>query len=411
VTKCRLIPSVAIVLLLMSVAAPGVGTDLNISKADVMSGMHHTAQYIVRGPLRIDGNDELEEIASSGTGVEGDPYIITGLRVEGNGRDACITVFNTTAFFVIRDCIVTSSSEENSTHGIVFDSIVNGAIDGCQISSGLLTGVTLQNCIDCMVNDTRVYDVEEIGVHLSASSDCIIKGNRIYANRKGIMAEATDTCTVINNTIYRNSIEGIDFAFNAQFNVVYGNSIGWNGVGASGVAENQFNARNDGSGNRFDDGVSIGNRWSDYNASEPYMIDGVQQVVDEYALLFEDLTNPFINSPMDIAVDMESNGNMLTWACVDETPYLYTLFLNGASELIGIWDSGPVTINIDHLTAGTHNATLEILDAAGNRATDTVFVTVISLVFGGMGTDLVMIASGVTVVVFLTLLLLAKKVL
>jgi hypothetical protein len=71
---------------------------------------------------------------------------------------------------------------------------------------------------------------------------------------------------LIDNEVVYNTIVGISLSGGNSQNMVYGNSIGWNGI----------NAENQGI-NFWDNGVDRGNSWSDYSGLGYYHIyyDGV----------------------------------------------------------------------------------------------------------------------------------------
>ncbi|GAF99266.1 unnamed protein product, partial [marine sediment metagenome] len=186
---------------------------------------------------------------------------------------------------------------------------------------------------------------------------------------------------------------------------IYGNSIGWNdvNVGPGG------NALDSGRNNTFDDGSSNGNFWSDFNASETYLIPGLGNSTDVFAQLFEDIVVPVIVPLSDMAIDVETSSNTLTWQAYDALPKSYLIRENNLVVDSSIWNGGDITTDLDHLPVGTHELNVTVYDGAGNSATDGIFVSVISFILGGIGTELVMIASGITVVIFVVIILLVKK--
>jgi hypothetical protein len=60
--------------------------------------------------------------------------------------------------------------------------------------------------------------------------------------------------------------------------MIYYNQLGWNTAN---------NAQDDGSGHMWDDGVSQGNAWSDYDEVGDYSIPGSAGSVDSYPSLLE----------------------------------------------------------------------------------------------------------------------------
>ena len=396
----------ALGLLLLPLVITGVeGASVSIHQDRGLVFSNRTSQqYTPSSPLQIDGNTELAATSSSGAGTDVDPYIIESLRITSAAW--CIDIRDCTAHFVIRNCIL--DAEGFNPNIVIFTDVVNGAVIDCHIF-GASNGIQFMNCADCRIEDCYIYSNSANGIYIYQSTECNIEQNLLYGNNKGIMFEGSTYCTVRNNSIYRNTFIGIEFEPYSHNNTVLENSIGWNAL--SGFGDIQINVRNNAPDNRFDDGISIGNRWADFNESRTYRVSGDYRENDTYASLYEDLLVPYVNSPLDTAIDIESNGNTLTWIASDEAPYQYTILLNHVTHYSEIWDGNEITISLDLLHQGTHNITLVLLDAGGNARMDSVLVTAVSFVFGGMGTELVMLASGITVVVFILLLALAKKIL
>ena len=124
-----------------------------------------------------------------------------------------------------------------------------------------------------------------------------------------------------------------------------------------------------------------------------------------------DINAPTIVDLRDIVIDVESTSEYITWTCSDSFPDRYEIFIDDNLEIQDLWDGEKVTFRIDQLPEGVYDVTLNVTDAAGNTRSGIVIVTVISYMLGGIGTELVMLASGVTLVVFLVIILIVKKVL
>ncbi|MFX1367110.1 MAG: right-handed parallel beta-helix repeat-containing protein [Promethearchaeota archaeon] len=90
---------------------------------------------VTRGPITITSNDEFELYSTSGNGTESNPYIIENFRIVlPDGPDqACIYVGDTTAYFIIRYCDVTSLDGKS---GIELSYASNGIVMNCNITDG-----------------------------------------------------------------------------------------------------------------------------------------------------------------------------------------------------------------------------------------------------------------------------------
>ncbi|TET09410.1 MAG: hypothetical protein E3J86_08300 [Candidatus Thorarchaeota archaeon] len=363
-----------------------------------------TSQYQTSAPINISGNSELASVAASGIGTRSDPYIIENLSITSSGTS--ISVRNTNAYFIIYNCILESG---HSQPAIQFDNVENGQIILTGISKGLTTstsGIQISNSQDISVSNTSIYGSWN-GIHLYRVSNSTITNSKLFSNYRGLLFESSSYCQVVNNSIFSNSNNGLEIWGSSHNITVYGNSIGWNGQP---TWEFESNAVDDGDDNHFDDGVSVGNTWSDFNGTTPYSIVGSGGAIDSYPELLEDTENPVISGPLDTVIDVETSGNTLNWTTFDEFPQDYSLQIdNGAVAEGRAWNGGDITIDIDSLPVGTYSYLLTFYDCAGNSASDEVVVTVVSFVLGGIGTELVMIASGVTVACFVVIILLVKR--
>ena len=86
---------------------------------------------------------------------------------------------------------------------------------------------------------------------------------------------------------------------------------------------------------------------------------------------------PLIDQPEDIAYEYISTGNKITWTASDEHPDTYIVLLDGEFYEDGIWVSGvPVEIDIDGLSLGSYQFSIEFYDTYLNYAVDNVNVVV-----------------------------------
>jgi len=159
----------------------------------------------------------------------------------------------------------------------------------------------------------------------------------------------------------------------------------------------------------FTDGISIGNEWSDYSSSEEYSIVGTGNSTDPYATLLIDSDVPVVIQEPDSIIDIESNDESISWIANDRFPERYQIYVNNELKEDSVWDGSDITFSLDYLTEGTYTIDLNATDGAGNAGKDEVVVSVISFVLGGIGTELVMYASGITMACFVVIILLVKR--
>ncbi|MBD3407798.1 MAG: hypothetical protein GF411_16890 [Candidatus Lokiarchaeota archaeon] len=204
----------------------------------------------------------------------------------------------------------------------IYGQIILTNADDVTIESGSIhntsIGIQLIFCEGCEVREVELYHNVVAGISLYSSKDCYIEFNDIHHNGKftwqhgGISVGVCFELMIFGNRIYNNSPNGIEFIYDTtnvtirnnavfnntlygiylgvytstcQYNLIFGNAIGWNGEG---------NARDEGSENMWDDGISQGNSWSDFDPSVAaiYPIDGDANSVDNFPLtLYE--RNPY----------------------------------------------------------------------------------------------------------------------
>ncbi len=136
--------------------------------------------------------------------------------------------------------------------------------------------IILANCADVLVKD-GVFINTSNGIHLFSSNNCMLTNNTISNNSRGIsLAWSCNNCTLMNNTVSNNSI-GIFVTETCEDNTFYLNRF----------VDNEENAHDNGDFNSWDDGISLGNYWSNYNGTGTYLIPGVAGSVDNYPLVWE----------------------------------------------------------------------------------------------------------------------------
>ncbi len=163
----------------------------------------------------------------------------------------------------IIDCHVSNCREE----GIFLSKCPLYTIENCTIEDnldGILPHIYSNNgtVANCTIRRNK-----GVGIYLSNNSTAI--GNTITENDIGIFIYGGH-CLVVDNVVTYNGY-GIyigeaytGYGESSRYNRIYGNDIGWNYIA---------NAHDGGwSSNEWDDGVSLGNSWSDYYGIGNYEI-------------------------------------------------------------------------------------------------------------------------------------------
>ena len=366
--------------------------------------------YEPHEPINITSDLDFTEQGWLGNGIESDPYIIEGYEIRG--YFFCIFIRNTTAYFVVRNCLLTRGDPHANGQGVLCINVTHGTVQNCIIeekNSGVslwnsshcvvadnivvrsfLYGVDVLNSYSCTLTNNTITDTAD-GVWIVTSEDCTVDSNRVYDTYRGIRLTNSVHCLIANNTAFRNS-QGISLLTNDSKvvgNVVYGNTecgvsitsgsssnsvfrnaIGWNGV---------RNAEDDGNSTNWDDNVSIGNSWSDYLGSGVYAISGVMGGIDRWPSILTDSVTPTINHPDDFSYETGSGGHTITWSPSDLFPYSFHVQRNAKQVASGTWNGSKLSISVDELLPATYTYIVEVWDANGNSAVDAVQVIVLAL--------------------------------
>jgi len=138
-------------------------------------------------------------------------------------------------------------------------------------------GVLSRESADSSIIDNYVEGnaaVQGHGIHLSNSHNFTIKGNELYELYTGLFFESSlSNITIFNNLVHDNQWYGIELRETCEGFRIYNNSFWYNDLG---------NAIDNGNSNYWDDGISIGNQWDDYNGTGVYVIPGSAGSVDHF---------------------------------------------------------------------------------------------------------------------------------
>ena len=390
------------VLLIMFTTAGGLAASLSYSslKSIKVTPLESSSlsQLEAADPIHIRENLDFTRFGATGFGNSSDPYRFENLIISSNST--CIIIEDTTAHFVISNCRLETGGYSEA---IIFANVENGRVVNCEITD-VAYGITVVDSSDVSFENSSIYD-SSYGISLTGVLNATISGCALFYNFRGIVLDRSNQSLIRDNSIYANWQNGIQIGFGSNNNSIYGNSIGWNDV----TNDQRHNAIDTGEDNYFDDNVSIGNLWSDFNESESYVIPGTASSLDSFAQLLEDNVTPIVVPGYDTAIDIESVGNTLTWLASDLFPRSYIILENNQERVISVWTGAEVSYGLDHLEIGSYSITVVLVDGAGNEATDEVLVSVVSFILGGIGTVEVMIASGITVASFVIVVILSKR--
>jgi hypothetical protein len=224
-------------------------------------------------------------------------------------------------------------------------------------------------------------------VELANVQNGTIEDNIIIAGVEGIRVSQSANLWILDNTIC-NSGSGLRLVsslnITASGNSVYRHSLG--------VVLFNWNA----------------NLWSNYASPGPHNITGDSNSQDLFPVLLIDREGPIINSPNDIVMGEGSNVNV-TWFPIDAFPYEFTIHENAVATGIGAWINNEFIVNLRNLEPGDYTLSISVEDGSGNTTDDIVEVSVLFVILGDIGTELVAYASVLSIVLFLVVLCLLKR--
>ncbi|MFX0125345.1 MAG: nitrous oxide reductase family maturation protein NosD [Candidatus Hodarchaeota archaeon] len=185
-------------------------------------------QYIVHEPIYINDNWEFQKW--NGSGIELDPYVISGFNITSTSE--CIVIENTNVYFQITNCFLKGGGAVfPGGTGIVLNNVKNGIIKNNFITNhevavgleGASNNVVTNNslvknfkgvggsyCTDNLISENTIHNSEEIGINLGNSNTNIIVNNTISYNlAHGVLYEGDSNGNVIawNNFIENNPFE------------------------------------------------------------------------------------------------------------------------------------------------------------------------------------------------------------
>ncbi len=178
--------------------------------------------YSPHGPITITSDADFASQGWPGSGTEADPYVIEGLNITTSG--GCISVSNTTAHFVIRNCLLTGGS---SGDGVTLDNVTNGMIEKCVIS-GNWNGVRLYSSSYNSVLNNTISDNSYHAVHLDSSVNNSVLNNTISHNSRAVHLYSSSNNTVMNNIISYSSYRAV-YLDSSNGNSLVNNTVSRNG--------------------------------------------------------------------------------------------------------------------------------------------------------------------------------------
>ena len=216
----RIITIVLTFLMMVSVVIPGIlqAEDIDIQEND----------YIVRAPIRIDGNSDFAAQAADegwpGDGSDGDPYVIEGYEIDGTGYGYGIYVGNTSVHFVVRNCYIHNVTGKDGTQeqntGIYLYKVQNGGFEDNILYNKF--GFVLRHSENNLIHNNTITSVYGSSVHLWYSDYNTISNNYIFNSRDEPSFAGNRLSSSEHNIIAYNHISGFKYGIFVSYHDTYG---------------------------------------------------------------------------------------------------------------------------------------------------------------------------------------------
>ena len=162
--------------------------------------------FLYSSPIAVYGDWQLSMVATSGNGTKINPYILENYTIDGMGTDKCIYMKSTTAYFIIRNCVV-----YNGTSGIYLENVTNGLIYNNTITSiTLVGGIELWggSCYN-IISGNNVSLCKNQGIFLISSPYNEIINNYLSTNHLGVDLTGAYYNNITNNTIINSEMHNM----------------------------------------------------------------------------------------------------------------------------------------------------------------------------------------------------------
>ena len=224
-----------------------------------------TRPYLPHIPIWINDNSDFRTLGFPGQGTINNPYIIEGYYIV-NDSWHLIEIQHTTAYFVIRNCLINPLNASydgisliNVSYGIIEHNLILNGTSGITLENSVYNITVLNNTIHThslrgiflqdmwsggsrVANNTVSYNTifdTDIGIALLAnSSNNIITYNYIYNNSDvGIYVTLSSDNFIYNNTLQNNYL----FLSNSSNNILVDNVVSNGGVNGIQLSFSSYN--------------------------------------------------------------------------------------------------------------------------------------------------------------------------
>lgn len=169
----------------------------------------------------------------SGTGTWNDPYMLENITINGGNIGSCITIRNSTAYFIIQNCTLYNSGPLSwpINARIELNNVNNGRLNKNELYLNGSLGISLYYSNNITVSE-NVIDVtigEAIGLQYSSNNfildNTVIGAGPVVHGAYGLNLLESNQNEISGNTIDRNDYDAI-ILYGCDNNIISGNTVG-----------------------------------------------------------------------------------------------------------------------------------------------------------------------------------------
>ena len=375
--KIRSSISLVFIVMLLAFSFGTISSGIPILQGEstfIRSPTFRTAQYTNHAPIIIENDSDFQLRGFNGSGTKADPYVMEDMNIS-NDYGQCIVIEHTSAYFIIRHSVMRSADD-----AMYLNAMGNGTIQDCTIRA-YFSGIQADNCTSLELIGNDIVG-SEYGVSLSGVNDTEVQNCRIHHSNNGLALHRSQRINITGCVLYANFGYGIYVGHASGGIYVFSNSIGWNGDYTGYTLNTTTNALDDSTVGRGRTDDWIGNHWSDYNGTGPYLIPGVFSKNDSLPTLLIDAVAPSVSGDEDMRLYIGETGQYIHWNSSDVHMFIFRVYLDGSQVSSGYWYGGQLEYTLDGLSVGSHNYTAVFFDCAGNGASNQIWVSILLDIFG-----------------------------
>ncbi|MHA1480434.1 MAG: right-handed parallel beta-helix repeat-containing protein, partial [Candidatus Thorarchaeota archaeon] len=178
-----------------------VTTNISVIQIEGLESQNNfIPSYDLHDPIVISSNDNFSTLGFPGSGTPELPYIIAGYNITTSGD--CISIKDTDAHFVIRDCLLTGGKYNQ---GIELDDVNNGIVRNNTLL-GKAYGMYISFISDITIENNTFSGNSDFGVYINTAQRTSIINNNISGSVYGVTIGSSWDCTLASNTFENNGI-------------------------------------------------------------------------------------------------------------------------------------------------------------------------------------------------------------